>query len=877
VATAQIRIEGDASGALRSIQQIETALGRIQNVARNAQSALTGVVAAVAGGSLLSFVDELQNVQNKLKIASGSSEEFTKSMEMIRAIADKTGQSLAATGDLYARVAQNAQKLGYGQSEVVTVTNAMATALKVAGASSQGAASTLYQFGQILAKGKVNGDEFTTIMENLGSLMPLIAKNMGVTTEELLRLKEKGLIGAKDFTDALIRSMGDLDSMSGKTSQTIGQSLQRIQNAFGSAILEIDNATGFSQAFADVANKISSNGANLVPVLKALGAALLVIGVVVAPIPVIFAAVAAAALYFADVLGPILKPVIDIAEAAISALIRTLVGLGSALRAIVNAENPYKAYAKAVEDFDNKAKKATNTAVTGNKDLKAAADGAAASVGNQAGQLTGVADKYKLILRDLQEQLTLAGMSQQQLKVEQPLLQLKVQLERQTTTEQEKQLRGLLTRIEAEKARAGIAELLKATAAETNILYAQGSILQSQLSAVEQLRKQYGQDIADQYKVQVSESVRLQKLGAEEAKFTFEKLQAEKQLAIVLSEGKNVSAAQLDIMIKQNQVLASLQGDSEILKQAEVNRLLTIIEETEQLRLQADTYRQIVNSVTAINKPLKGRAAGAAAAGQLGQLDPITKALTDQQTINEGLRVLREQDLISEQQYLAAMTNANIQSQQQIYDAKLKQFENAKLLRIQETTGSQFGFETQKQMAAESARFEMKSTQEKVQFGIEQGANMFTALGKYNKDAFKAAQAFNIANAIMNTYMGATKALATYPPPFNFIAAAAVVAMGMAQVAQIRSQQYSGRQLGGPVMGGTSYIVGENGPEMFTPNTTGSITRNGDLGSGGAVNVNFTIVANDTTGFDELLSSRQNVIKQIISDAMLERGQRSMV
>jgi hypothetical protein len=72
-------------------------------------------------------------------------------------------------------------------------------------------------------------------------------------------------------------------------------------------------------------------------------------------------------------------------------------------------------------------------------------------------------------------------------------------------------------------------------------------------------------------------------------------------------------------------------------------------------------------------------------------------------------------------------------------------------------------------------------------------------------------------------------------------------------------------------------MVGENGPEMFTPNTTGSITRNGDLGRSEPVTVNFNIVANDTAGFDALLTSRESVIKQIITDAMLERGQRSMI
>jgi hypothetical protein len=183
--------------------------------------------------------------------------------------------------------------------------------------------------------------------------------------------------------------------------------------------------------------------------------------------------------------------------------------------------------------------------------------------------------------------------------------------------------------------------------------------------------------------------------------------------------------------------------------------------------------------------------------------------------------------------------------------------------------------ERQKAIVAERISFEKKSDMEKTAFALDQAATIFNSLGAQNKKAFEAAKAFNIANAVMNTYMGATKALATYPPPFNFIAAAAVVAAGLAQVASIRSQQYSGRQLGGPVMGGTPYIVGENGPELFTPNTTGSITRNGDLGGGGTTNVNFTIVANDTADFDQLLTSRRGLITQIISDAQLERGRRA--
>jgi hypothetical protein len=151
---------------------------------------------------------------------------------------------------------------------------------------------------------------------------------------------------------------------------------------------------------------------------------------------------------------------------------------------------------------------------------------------------------------------------------------------------------------------------------------------------------------------------------------------------------------------------------------------------------------------------------------------------------------------------------------------------------------------------------------------------VFGSMAANNKRAFEIHKKLAIAQAMISTYQAAAAAIAFPPgPPLSFIYVAGAIAAGLAQVAAIRSQEYSGRALGGPVMGNKSYIVGERGPELFTPNTAGQITRNDQLGSG-TTNVNFTIVANDTTGFDTLLNSRKGMIKQLISDAMLDKGQR---
>ena len=54
-----------------------------------------------------------------------------------------------------------------------------------------------------------------------------------------------------------------------------------------------------------------------------------------------------------------------------------------------------------------------------------------------------------------------------------------------------------------------------------------------------------------------------------------------------------------------------------------------------------------------------------------------------------------------------------------------------------------------------------------------------------------------------------------------------------------------GKAAGGPVSGGTSYLVGEKGPELFTPGVSGHITPNGAMGG---ANISYAI---DARGADE--------------------------
>ena len=82
------------------------------------------------------------------------------------------------------------------------------------------------------------------------------------------------------------------------------------------------------------------------------------------------------------------------------------------------------------------------------------------------------------------------------------------------------------------------------------------------------------------------------------------------------------------------------------------------------------------------------------------------------------------------------------------------------------------------------------------------------------------------------------------------------------------------REAGGTVIRGTSYIVGERGPEIFTPGATGSIsanreltaTRSGSSGSGPTAMFNITIQVNGNMGVGDVEALRAPVMR-IVEEA----------
>ena len=83
---------------------------------------------------------------------------------------------------------------------------------------------------------------------------------------------------------------------------------------------------------------------------------------------------------------------------------------------------------------------------------------------------------------------------------------------------------------------------------------------------------------------------------------------------------------------------------------------------------------------------------------------------------------------------------------------------------------------------------------------------------KQQKKAFQVQKAVNIATAVIDTYKAANVALASSPPPFNYIAMAAAITAGLVNVKKIASQQFNSS-------GSSGGSGGSNAPTGAAPMT----------------------------------------------------------
>ena len=189
---------------------------------------------------------------------------------------------------------------------------------------------------------------------------------------------------------------------------------------------------------------------------------------------------------------------------------------------------------------------------------------------------------------------------------------------------------------------------------------------------------------------------------------------------------------------------------------------------------------------------------------------------------------------------------------QELYEQQLinvKQFEEAKAL-----------IEDQYRKRKEDLDRQAMTTQLNIAASLFDGlAGLAESAGGKQSAAYRTlfaiSKSFQIAESLINLHAAVMKAMndpTAITPAQKFANMAAVASQGAAVLNQLKSVTISGaRASGGYVGGGRTYLVGEKGPELFTPGASGQITSNSNLNKALGGSSNKTVVINQTNNFGD--------------------------
>lgn len=232
-----VKIVDQTRGGLGSVKKnlddvntsAKGASGSIFNVANALKAAATSFVVT----EIARFGSEVQNLQNRLNLLPESFGSVGDNLDRVRDIANATQQPLAATADLFQKVARQADRYGLSADQAGIVTQTFADVLRLAGADAAAADGAIRQFGQALGSGTLRGDEFNSILEaTAGEILPILARQLGVTEGEVRSMAEQGKITGDVLINALGNAADTVAQRTGNMSVTIGGALTTLQNNF---------------------------------------------------------------------------------------------------------------------------------------------------------------------------------------------------------------------------------------------------------------------------------------------------------------------------------------------------------------------------------------------------------------------------------------------------------------------------------------------------------------------------------------------------------------------------------------------------------------------------------------------------------------------
>ena len=203
MAQANVKLVVDSTQATRSLQAV-------QNKTKNLNAGigrLRGAIASIGIGLLAKNAIQTSASFEKLNVRLGlltkANGTFARSQEIAAEAQKLFGLSATEALEGITNITARLQPLGVGVEDIRTTFIGFNTAAKLAGASAMESSAAFRQLAQALGSGRLQGDEFRSIAEQVPTILAPIAAELGTTVGGLKKFASEG----KLTSDVVIRAL----------------------------------------------------------------------------------------------------------------------------------------------------------------------------------------------------------------------------------------------------------------------------------------------------------------------------------------------------------------------------------------------------------------------------------------------------------------------------------------------------------------------------------------------------------------------------------------------------------------------------------------------------------------------------------------------
>ncbi|MDR0701330.1 MAG: tape measure protein [Azoarcus sp.] len=216
-------IASAGQAAARSSREIDGMTGAVKHYA----AAFAG---AISAGKLIQAADEWGQLASRIQIAAGSADLATEATARLMEVSNRSYKSFGNSAELYIRTSQSLTELGYSADTALGMVEALQYGLTVSGANAERSANVIAAWSKSINQGKMNFEEFQSVLNGAPRLVQALADSLGKSTVELQAMVREGKITA-DVLIGVGSQVGKLGEEADKMPVTLSDAFTRAQNS----------------------------------------------------------------------------------------------------------------------------------------------------------------------------------------------------------------------------------------------------------------------------------------------------------------------------------------------------------------------------------------------------------------------------------------------------------------------------------------------------------------------------------------------------------------------------------------------------------------------------------------------------------------------